>query len=220
MTSNAPVNGAIRRLQNTAPQRSKTEDSSSSAEYYEDESELDFESTHEDMTRIFLDAALFREALHVDSDTEIESEDGGKADSPTSRGEEKKHPDPVGGFVDLVGRDLPEQELVATERLAKMAVSGRKLGSDILSLPSKVGEPVEEELSEELSEEPIPESQPEAAAPQETLSHLSQDEIVSLLVKEFGTLTTSDDDEERFVAEMEGAYFQDIVRVRCRLLSY
>ena len=45
----------------------------------------------------------------------------------------------------------------------------------------------------------------------ESVSKLSSKEIVKLLIDEFGSLTTSDTDEERLLAEMDGAYFQDIV---------
>lgn len=207
MATNAPSNGFVRHPRNARPQRSATTDSSGYSEFYDDESEL--ESTQDDMTRIIVDAALFRQALHVNSDEEEDT----KADGEPVRIEDDL--DALRPFVDLVGRDLPEAELAATERLAKMAVSSRAQESDILKVPEGVGEPVEDEHPEEGE----PGLQAECLS-QETFSHLPPEEVVNVLIKEFGSLTTFYGDQERFIAEHDGAYFQEVVRILTTVVIY
>lgn len=139
-----------------------------------------------DLSRLYIDAFRFGEVLT-----------GENGDSPTK-------------FADLVGGDYETQDMAATERFAKLSVNawlsdGGLAGGNILDDPESII-PEEEEL-------PATPAEPEIPPPlnrTESVSKLSDEAIVKLLVDEFGSLTTSEDDVEHLICEMDGCFFDEV----------
>ena len=126
----------------------------------------------------------------------------------------------VAGFADLVAGGLDDGEKAITGRLAKIAVRGETWTS---------GENTEEPESYEGQSDDSEDSLPEADTP-DTSVHadgsdphiplrssttnneqwkLEPEEVVSLLVEEFGPLA-GDGEQEKLLVETDGAMFQDV----------
>ncbi|THH03783.1 hypothetical protein EW145_g6012 [Phellinidium pouzarii] len=174
------------------------------------------------ISRIFIDAVRYSEAIASDDRSEESSEHSTAWTRSSRTSDAGSNVDPVRRFADLVGRDLSHPDLAASERFAKITVNSSLNEDTVLGSPEK-----HEQL--ELDEAELPPAkvvertgrlaelrsdEAEAARPlsarSSSVSQLTSDEIVRLLVEEFGPLTTSDDDKEELVFEVDGAYFQEI----------
>ncbi len=115
-----------------------------------------------DLSRLYIDAFRFGEVLA-----------GENGESPTK-------------FADLVGGDFESQDMAATERFAKLSVNswltaGGLAGGAIMEEPETVQE-IEEPL---VTAEETTESPPHLART-ESASQLSDEDIVKVLIDEFG----------------------------------
>ena len=183
------------------------------------------------ISRIFIDAVRFGRVLEDAADHAA----GTLKPAASPKLEETSVDDDarsVRCFADLVGKDLGRPDLLATERLAKISVNQWLSGDDGLDGISAEPEEAEAEetegdvteeteedvkakhvLEEEQAGHPIAHDvRPDRPLPAraESVTNLSSEEIVKLLIDEFGPLTTSDTDEEKLLEELEGAYFQDV----------
>ncbi|KAI5117363.1 hypothetical protein M0805_002477 [Coniferiporia weirii] len=175
------------------------------------------------ISRIFYDAVCYSEAISEENDGEGPSgEHAAQAHDTGSDSDTESNSDAVSvrRFANLVGRDLSHPNLAASERFAKITVNsfpkdGGVLYSPETDVPELDGKtPVAEEpRREEGPTGPLDTGKDEAPLPptrSSSISQLAPEEIVKLLADEFGTLSTSDSDEERLIFERDGAYFQEI----------
>lgn len=133
----------------------------------------------------------------------------------------------LGGFADLVGRDLGPSEKAIAGRWAKLSVAGDSWTPGVEHDELNLGPGPHEALppgfeitsdSEELDSpsEEHPEFDFEAPVIRRTTTtndeswKLEPDEIVRLLVQEFGSLTANDE-EEKVILETDGCLFQDVI---------
>lgn len=173
------------------------------------------------LTRIYLDACKYGEVLEEGDDA---PPDGAEELVPPQRkGDEDDDAQSIRRFANLVGRDLSQPDLAASNRIAKINANnwlktGDGLGNVVSAEPdlmdaAKNKEP--EPLADDEKREDSTPVQTEAhhrpfPSRGESISKLSPEQIVKLLIEEFGSLSTSNADEERLLSEMDGAYFQDI----------
>lgn len=120
----------------------------------------------------------------------------------------------LGGFNELVGRDLADDERLVTGRLAKLSVNNWATSTDDPFGVDGLSEEDQGELSspdgggeeEKLSTLSIPTTSPEEQVDE---PKLTPEEIVDLLEQEFGALAPPG--EEKLLLETDAAFFKDVV---------
>lgn len=174
------------------------------------------------LTRIYLDACKYGEVLEEGDNA---PPDGVEELVPPQRKGDDEDDDAqsIRRFANLVGRDLSQPDLAASNRIAKINVNNwLKAGDGLENVISKEPDVMDEAKNKEP--EPVADDEKlEVSTPVQTETHhrpfptrghsvskLSSEQIVKLLIEEFGSLSTSNSDEERLLSEMDGAYFQDI----------
>ena len=143
------------------------------------------------LPRLFSDASLYQKFLNDHHDHgSIHPEDP-----------KHKH-EVVKGFADLVAGDLDpgSPEKAITDRLAKLAVTG-----DSWPDAAIFAEP--ESYESDSDDDELP---PEDGKTERRPWELAPDEIVSLLIQEFGPLTVGGEEEE-LIIEADGAWLHDVV---------
>ena len=192
------------------------------------------------LSRIFLDAVRFGEVLAEDEgsgvETPVVATDSAQLLSPRIFTDDDDDAVSVRRFAELVGRDLGGPELAASERFAKLSVNTwatGEFGGIVTAEPEPIGEvdsaaastPAVEVQSDE---QPTPATRTDDVQtagklggtgptidfsklpPVQSYTNLPPEEIVKLLVEDFGPLVTSEDDEEILLAEADAAYFQEV----------
>lgn len=171
------------------------------------------------LSRLFLDAALYDKCLN---------ECGSKFRRASFfSGSRNKASEAVKGFADLIAGDLDSPEKAIAGRFAKLSVAGESLseGSPNSELESydatsdSSDSSTQDELKE-ASESTIPTS-PDVSDSVTTDSEsweLGPDEIVNLLIQEFGPLA-AEEEEEKLLLEADGALLQDVIILVCIYMS-
>ncbi|RDB18077.1 Sterol 3-beta-glucosyltransferase [Hypsizygus marmoreus] len=116
--------------------------------------------------------------------------------------------DGANGFADLIARDLNSSEQALADSVARLSAT-----QDSWSRISDESE-TSEEVSEEVSEEPYPAL---ATTPiihrveieEDDSWKLEPDEVIALLIEEFGPLA-AEDDEEKLILEADGCLIHDV----------
>lgn len=130
----------------------------------------------------------------------------------------------VTGFADLIAGGLDSSEKAITGRLAKIVVRGDtwssgdvtaepesyESDSDTDDSPTVDSSQSEDDKSAEGSPPPLNRSSTESAV----AWRLKPEEIVNLLVDEFGALA-GEGEEEKLIVEADGALFQDVFILVC-----
>lgn len=160
------------------------------------------------ISKLFTDAALYNKFLDEQGCTEFWSTQGGDSSIP--------------GFADLVAAGLSSPEKAITGRLAKLSVKGDSwVSSETTSEPESYDTDSETDessgqktLQDEVQElerlEPTP-VLPRSSTLDGEKWKLEPDEIVNLLVEEFGPLA-AEGEQENLIIEADGAFFhQDVV---------
>ncbi|KAI0250755.1 hypothetical protein BJV78DRAFT_1127542 [Lactifluus subvellereus] len=157
------------------------------------------------LTRMFSDAALYERVLNACPESLRKGFFFGDEDQALSKC--------LGGFNELIGRDLGDVERAITGRLATLSVNNWISPSDTSFTPDT---PSEEEPGETSSpdedggekESPLPIlSSSQEELPSEP--KLTPEEVVSLLQDEFGALAPPG--EEKLLLETDAAFFMDVV---------
>jgi sterol 3beta-glucosyltransferase len=143
------------------------------------------------LPRLFNDASLYQKFLN-------NHQDHGSIDP----GDPKHKHEVVKGFADLIAGDLnpgsPEKAI--TDRLAKLAVTGDSWpDAEIFAEP--------EAYESDSDDDELP---PEDGKTEKRPWELAPDEIVKLLIQEFGPLTVGGE-EEKLIIEADGAWLHDVV---------
>jgi sterol 3beta-glucosyltransferase len=155
------------------------------------------------LPRLFNDASLYQAVL---------------SDHEPKRPENTKHNhEVVNGFADLIARDLNSDspENAITGRLANLTVTGDSWpDAGLFAEPESYGsEGDNDELSSQDDYKKDGE-RPLAPSPSRSLSADSSipapDEIIDLLIEEFGPLA-ADGEEEKLIIEADGAWLHDVV---------
>lgn len=159
------------------------------------------------ISKLFTDAELYDRYL-------VENGCGGLKEGFTS----------VTGFADLIAGGLDSSEKAITGRLAKIAVRG-----DTWTSGDATTDPESYESDSDTDDSPVvdssqseSENSPEGSPPPFQRSstadgdkwRLEPEEIVNLLVDEFGPLA-GEGEEEKLIVEADGALFRDIFIVVC-----
>jgi sterol 3beta-glucosyltransferase len=118
----------------------------------------------------------------------------------------------VKGFADLVAVDLDSPQRAIAGRLAKLTVTGDSL-TDTPS-PESSGSDSDTEESSPQDEDKKPSLTPGSSTADGEVLELTPDEIVDLLVQEFGPLT-AEGEEEKLLIEKDGAWLHDVVILVC-----
>lgn len=129
----------------------------------------------------------------------------------------------VQGFADLVAGDLDSPEKAIAGRFAKLSVAGESL-SDAVPSPELDSYDASSDSSDSSAQDEVkkvPEVKP-PVTPDASGSltaddkdwQLAPDEVVNLLVQEFGPLA-ADGEEEKLIIEADGALFQDVIILVC-----
>jgi sterol 3beta-glucosyltransferase len=157
------------------------------------------------LSRMFTDAALFERVLNANPDA-LKNCLALGADSETL-------PMCLGGFNELVGRDLADDERLVTGRLAKLSVNNWATSTDDPFGVDALSEEDQGELSspdggedEKQSTLSAPTTLQEEQVDEPTLA---PEEIVDLLEQEFGALAPPG--EEKLLLETDAAFFKDVV---------
>ena len=182
--------------------------------------DLDLEPTLLDangISRIFIDAVQYGEVISEQTKGKKVDEDG--VGEGGERLRKESDADSVRRLAELIGRDLSTPELAASERFAKFSVLDQEDAfnsvdtSEVEEGDSESGE--SETASEKESERPSEDTESKTDRTDVSVpisaSNLSPEQIVELLIDEFGPLTVGENDTERLVWEQDGAYFQEIV---------
>lgn len=131
--------------------------------------------------------------------------------------------DGANGFADLVGRDLDPTEKDTVGRATKLDAAGPTwIPGDITAEPESYDDSQGETSDASEASEGYPTPQPafhRAATLESDSWKLTPNEIIPLLVDEFGDLT-GDGEEEKLIFEADGCMHHDIlILVRCLTLS-
>ncbi|KAL5482822.1 hypothetical protein ACEPAI_9417 [Sanghuangporus weigelae] len=179
------------------------------------------------LSRIFMDAVQYSEVIS-DQDGAISStdssregdtsgEDGDKARAQSQPKRGRHEPITRTHLTDFIVHNLSKSDFAATERFAKFAAIKEGDVLDVVDLsPSTESPPVG--VSGDEGESREPQSKPteerplisDAQVSTDSLSELSPEQIVQLLIDEFGPLTAGEDDTERLIWEMDGCYLQEV----------
>ena len=231
-TTDQAVSGGIVKTQ---PERQDTSattlSTSSTTEILENESTVKPKPSFFDRTglsAILMDAVRFSEVLANDSADKEKKRLSSNSDVASESSDEtaiEEDAESVRRFADLVGRDLDKANLPETERFAKITANSWLSESDGLDgRPSAEPEAYELETesppvesTELLTESPREEKEQQIERPTvQSATSLAPEEIVKLLVDEFGPLTTDAGEEECLICEKDGAYFQEVAILVCR----
>ena len=186
------------------------------------------------LSRIFMDAVQYSEVISEQdagnassssSEGDASGEDGDKARSDSKAKRDGRRPITRTHLTDFIMHNLNKPDFAATERFAKFAAmkDGGVLVPADLSPDTESPSPTEG-LSDEAdsskrasgSREPLyrvsedGQLQQETGALRNSVSKLSPEQIVQLLIDEFGPLTVGEGDTERLIWEMDGAYLQEV----------
>ena len=157
------------------------------------------------LSRMFSDAALYEKILNACPET-LKNNCFFTADDPA--------PNCLGGFNQLIGRDLGDVERAVTGQLAKLSVNNWASSTDD---PFGVDTSSEEEPGEVTSSDEGEDDKKEAPPPEPQTSQeeppsepkLAPEEVVDLLEQEFGALAPPG--EEKLLLETDAAFFNDVV---------
>jgi len=157
------------------------------------------------LSQMFTDAALYDRVLNAGPESL-------KKGFPFNA-DDQAIPNCLGGFNDLIGRDLGDVERAVTDRLAKLSVHnwaariddpfGPDTPPDAEQGERSPSEDGEDEKQTPLSIPPTLEEEP----PSEP--KLTPEEIIDLLEQEFGALAPPG--EEKLLLETDAAFFKDVV---------
>jgi sterol 3beta-glucosyltransferase len=168
-----------------------------------DDDSLNNEPDQPVISKLFNDVALYNKFL-------------------TEQGCVQRDASSVPGFADLIAGGLSPEEMAITGRLAKLSVRGdswlsTEQTSDPESYDSESDESTGLKTHEDVvqePEEPVP-FLPRSATLDGDKWKLESDEIVNLLVEEFGPLA-AEGEEEKTIIEDDGAFFhQDVLILVC-----
>lgn len=155
---------------------------------------------------IFLDATDYGEVI---------------AEVDSSLSENYRYQVPAKSFVDLVARDLDATERTQTEGFAKFIVNSWSQGEDDLDGDITMEPESYEEESDDLSAVTLPKQENVETTPGADGTgpvKLTPEEVVDLLIKEFGPLSRSDE-QERLIGEYDGGFCDDVAIVVCKFLK-
>lgn len=198
------------------------------------------------LSRIFFDAFKFGQVLAEDNAADAVAPNS-SAPQPSHELAADDDAVSIRRFAELVGRDLEGPELAASERLVKLSVNSWATGSGELGGTfTDEPEPIQDrDARDAAAASQLPDDTRQARTdaqhapastecegsgthfnvdttklpPVQSHSNLSPEEIVKLLVDEFGSLATSEDDQEKLLAEVDSAYFQEVaILVRLRFI--
>lgn len=151
----------------------------------------EFEHQSPDLPRLFTDAALYEKYLG-----EIASLNGNLA------------PEAGKGFADLVAGDLSPSDRAIAGRFATLSVTGDSWLDQSLSLePESHESAVDKNDTQTQGSTPVPSIR--VANGQESW-RISPDEVVDLMIQEFGPLAV-EGEEEKLIIEADGALVDDVV---------
>jgi sterol 3beta-glucosyltransferase len=175
------------------------------------DSDLGFEQSQPPLSQLFQDAALYNRVLHDDNESVLDLNVRGLEGNES-----------VLSFAELVGRDLDEGEKTASSRFAQLASSGWLSDGDAEAVESPVSYGDAGSATESHSAPSTPRSGQRShiadsgygtasVHEKEELEDrsLTPNEIVNLLVDEFGSLA-DDGEEEQLVTEGDGGFLQDV----------
>lgn len=128
----------------------------------------------------------------------------------------------ISGFVDLIGGDLTSPEKAVTNRLAKLSVTGDSWTSTELTSDPESYDTDSDSESTGLKSPDSVQVEPTPVLPRSSTLDgerwkLEPEEIVNLLVEEFGALT-AEGEEEKAIIEADGALFHQDVLILVREL--
>ncbi|KAI9509221.1 glycosyltransferase family 1 protein [Russula earlei] len=164
---------------------------------------------HVNLSQMFSDAALYERVINACPES-LKNRTFFNADDQTI-------PNCLGGFNDLIGRDLSHVERAVTDRLAKLSVHNWASPTEDLFGPdapqeeeehreaSSSDEAEDEKRSRPRSEPSTAEEEPESPGEPK----LTPEEVVDLLEQEFGALAPPG--EEKLLLEADAAFFKDVV---------
>jgi sterol 3beta-glucosyltransferase len=122
----------------------------------------------------------------------------------------------VEGFADLVAGDLDSPEKAIAGRFAKLSVAGESLSDESISpevesidTGSDSSDSSHPEAVKKKEDPVTPDASDSQTADSDTWE-LAPDEVVNLIVQEFGPLA-ADGEEEKLIIESDGALLQDVV---------
>jgi sterol 3beta-glucosyltransferase len=154
---------------------------------------------------MFSDAALYEKILNACPET-LKSGFFFNADDQTL-------PNCLGGFNQLIGRDLGDVERAVSGRLAELSVNNWASSSDD---PFGADTPSEEDRGEVTSSDEGEDKKQDRLSASSTLQEeqpsepkLTPEEIIDLLEQEFGALAPPG--EEKLILEADAAFFNDVV---------
>jgi sterol 3beta-glucosyltransferase len=152
------------------------------------------------LARLFSDAASFGRILTSRLNL---VEEGSPA------GDGRAVQESLNGFSQLVARDLDDNELAVSEKLAQLSVSNwAPTGSTTLA-PDVDIDMSEDSASDDEHDRSSPRGATQAAGEPDFEDKLTPDEILDLLQQEFGALAPSG--EEKLLLETDAGLFQDVV---------
>jgi sterol 3beta-glucosyltransferase len=159
------------------------------------------------LSRMFSDAALYEKVLSACPEA-LRNGFFFSADDQTL-------PNCLGGFNQLIGRDLGDAERAVTGRLAELSVNNWTT-TESTDDPFGAETPSEEERGENTSSDEGEDKKRERLSASSTLQEeqpgepkLTPEEIVDLLEQEFGALAPPG--EEKLLLETDAAFFNDVV---------